>query len=231
MHLTIASVVRNEADAFLASALEAWKQFADHIIVLDDGSTDATPDILKDAGVELHTQSSSMLGNEWPTRVKLWNLVKDQDWVVWCDADHVPSSNPKPHLKGAVSAFKVFDLWSETEYREDAWWTGHKRHWWSSVRMTALPKDFTGRWNERGVHSGHVPRNLPPAHPVEDCFMLHYGYSTPELRAQKMKMYEEGWGPHLTPQEKFHAKTILTKNPLTKPLPFEVTWPLHTATP
>jgi hypothetical protein len=232
MHLTVATIVRNEANRFLPSALAAWTQFADRIVVLDDGSTDNTALLCEDAGAVVHTRDARMFGNEWQARRALWHLATEgADWVLHLDADQIPSCDPRPFLVPAVSFFRVYDMWSDTEYREDAWWTGHQRCWWPSVHVPSLPDDFRDEWPERGWHSGHVPANVPgPAHPVKDCAILHYAYSTPELRAQKAAMYKE-LAPHLTPREQFHARTITVPNPVTKPLPFEPQWNLRIAAP
>lgn len=228
MHLTVASIVKDEADRFLPSALEAWKQFADRIVVLDDGSTDSTPDLLMEAGVEYHRQDPLMFGQEWRARRNLWRLASDgADWVLHLDADQVPSCDPKPYLKEPVSSFRVFDLWSEDTYRADAWWTGHHRCWWPAVHVPSLPDSFTGEWPERGWHSGHVPANVPgPAHPVTECAILHYAYASPELREEKARMYT-ALSPHLTKKERFHAGTILSPSPNTEPLPVTPEWPLR----
>jgi hypothetical protein len=229
MHLTVATIVRNEASRFLPSALEAWKSFADRIVVLDDGSMDGTPRLCIAAGCEVAvTDQPRMAGNEWEQRRALWRLAtKGAGWVMWLDADQTPSCDPRPHLKAPVSLFRLYDLWSESEYREDAWWTGHLRCWWPAVHVPSLPEGFRDEWPERGWHSGHVPMNVPgPKHPVNGCAILHYAFSTPELREQKARMYEE-LAPHLTGAERFHARTILTPNPVTKPLPMEPTWKLQ----
>ncbi len=225
--LTVATIVRNEAKRFLPSALEAWKQFADRIVVLDDGSTDETGELCKAAGAEVHRQNPPlMFGNEWKARRALWRLAaKDADWVLHLDADQVTSCDPRPFLKEPAAAFRVYDLWGPNEYREDAWWTGHLRCWWPAVHVPSLPKGFVDEWPERGWHSGHVPMNITTGHPIQECSILHYAYVTPELRAQKAKMYAE-LAPHLTPQERFHGETILM-NAKTKPLPFEPRWRLQ----
>jgi hypothetical protein len=229
MHLTIATIVRNEAQRFLPSALEAWRQFADRIVVLDDGSTDDTVALCEAAGCEVHRASARMFGNEWKARRELWQYATaGADWVLHLDADQVPSCDPRPFLKAPVSYFRVYDLWSENTYREDAWWTGHQRCWWPAVHVPSLPADFKDEWPERGWHSGHVPVNIPrEGHPVDGCAILHYAYTTAELRLNQAAKYEAlGEAGHLTAQERFHAKTILTPNPHTKLLPFEVKWPL-----
>lgn len=227
MNLTVASIVRNEAGRFLPAALEAWKQLADRIVVLDDGSTDGSDALCEAAGAVVHRRDALMFGNEWRARQNLWRLAtKGADWVIWLDADQVLSCDPRPFLKPAVACFRVYDLWGADEYREDAWWTGHLRAWWPAVHVPSLPAGFVDEWPERGWHSGHVPANLPGqrhAMPPE-CAVLHYAYSTPELREQKAAMYRE-LGPHLTPAERFHARTI-TSRAHTKPLPFTPAWRL-----
>jgi hypothetical protein len=222
MHLTIATIIKDEAGRFLPSALAAWREFADRIVVLDDGSTDGSVELCNAYGADVYCQDAAMFGNEWAARRKLWHLATpDSDWVMWLDADQVTSCDPRPHLKAAVSLFRVYDLWGENHYRDDAWWTGHLRHWWPAVHVPSLPPDFRDEWAKRGWHSGHVPVNVPgPAHAVQDCSVLHYAYSTPELRAQKAAMYA-ALAPHLTPREQFHGRTILIPRPNVKPLPFE----------
>lgn len=237
MHLTVATIVRNEENRFLPSALEAWKQFADRICALDDGSTDRTVELLLVAGAEVHQQDPSMfrgpIADEWRSRRKLWHLATrgGTDFVIWLDADQVLSCDPRPFLRKPVHPyFRVFDLWGENEYREDAWWTGHLSPWWGGVYAPLLHhlfEDFQDQWNERGVHCGHLPSNLPGLkHDLGyECAVLHYGYSTPELREQKAARYEE-LAASLTRQERFHARTILSPAK-TKPLPFEPTWRLR----
>lgn len=229
MNLTVATIVRNEANRFLSSALDAWKSFATRIVVLDDGSTDDTAALCERAGCEMWYHPTPMFGNEWQARRYLWRKATEgAEWVMWLDADQVPSCDPRPHLNAPVSLFKVYDLWGEDCYRDDAWWTGHTRFWWPAVHVPSLPKDFKDLWPERGWHSGHVPMNVPgPKHPVHGCSVLHYACVNEQLRAQQAAKYE-ALAPHLTDTERFHARTI-TKPCVTKPLPFTPQWRLRMA--
>lgn len=228
--LTVASIVRNEARRFLPSALAAWKEFADRIVIVDDGSTDETADLCEDAGAIVFRRGAEMFGAEWRARKRLWEIASDgADWVLHLDADQVMTCDPRPYLKPAISCFRVYDLWSENEYREDAWWTGHLRAWWPAVHVPSLPAGFVDEWPERGWHSGHVPMNVPGnRHAVGECAILHYAYSSPELRTAAAEKYGR-LAPHLTQQERFHGRTILSPNPPTKPLPFEPRWRLRLA--
>ena len=164
-----------------------------------------------------------MQGNEWKVRKLLYDLatLRGEGWVLWLDADQILSSNPRPHLSGDSCAFKVFDMWSETHYREDAWWRGHIQNWWWGVNADKMA-DFEAEWPERGWHSGHVPRNLPdharnPTQMPIECSILHYAYTTEELRAKKVALYK-ALEPSLTQREIGHARTIPMKCH-TKPLP------------
>lgn len=225
MNLTVASVVRNEADGFLETALDAWQHFADRIVILDDGSTDGTKDVLDAAGVEWHASDGST--EEWQRRSRLWNLVRDSEWVLHLDADQTMSSDPRPFLRPTQTSFRVFDLWGPDEYRDDAFWRGHKRCWWAAVHVPSLPARFEAKWPKVVAHSGHIPRNTPGVpHPTPPhCSIIHYGYATPRGREQKYAKYVSK-REHLTREQWFHAKTIMTHEPRLKKLHIEVAWPL-----
>lgn len=231
MSLTVASVVRNEADRFLSRAISSWQQFSDRIVVLDDGSTDETPEILDSFGVEWRSRpphdADDYGDGEWAVRAELWEWTQDADWVIHLDADQTLSSDPRPHLREPRVAFRVFDLWSADTYRSDAWWQGHSRCWWPAVHVPSVPADFEPKWPRRQWHSANFPPNLPGkihSTPLE-CSVLHYAYASPELRAKKAEMYAD-LAPHLTAKEQFHAKTILTPDPQVKTLPFTPEWSL-----
>jgi hypothetical protein len=224
-HVTIASLVLNEAE-WLGKALECWGALADRICVLDNGSTDGTRDILNEAGVDWLIEKEPMWGNEWPARKRLWDFASEgADWVVHIDGDQCFAGDFRPHLRGNLVRFTVFDLWSPDEFRLDDWWTPSP--WWKAGRV----KRYQGRkwtWNERGLHVGHMPIDdvfgKPHDLPAE-VGILHYAYVTPERREAKLDAYM-GRRDQLTPAETYHARTILAPEPNTEPLPFTPTWRL-----
>ena len=226
MTVTIASVVKN-AEEFLPRALECWKAVSDRVRIVDNGSTDGTIDILKGAGVEWTSCFTPMEGNEWRVRKALWDYAsEDAEWVVHLDHDHVVADDFRPFLLGNAVQFRVYDMWSPTEYRQDAWW--RVRPWWKAINVSEFA-DTRWVWNERGWHSGHLPMNAAVTGRVQTIpvrsSILHYGYATPELRESHHAAYMAR-SEHLSDSELAHAKTIIDPEPRTVELPFKPRWTL-----
>lgn len=237
--LIVCCLAKNEASRFWRSALEAWWQFADDIIVLDDGSTDGTDVIAVEARALIIARETltSAWGNEAPARGQLWALALEKaepgDWIFVLDADMTPARDPKPLLEANADAiaFKLYDLWTPSTYRSDHFWKGHlfPRVW--LVKRPEEPAEGW-KWPERGIHCGHFPRNLafqkrPMAAP-EDYSLLHYAYSTPELRSQKLDQYL-AVHDQLSDFELRHALSITDAEPQLEPLPFEPQYRLEIA--
>lgn len=227
--LTVAAIVKDEAGRFLPAALAAWTEFADRVVVLDDGSSDGTPDLLEDAGCIWKTRQIGLWGNETTARRALWEyaVANTRDWLLILDADMVPADDPKPVLAGDSGAFRLFDIWGPGEYRDDAWWNAHNDlQMWAFRAGTRKYMPWT--WEERGIHAYRCPSNAMKVFP-DVCevgvALLHYAYATPELRAAKTAQYRAVWDD-LGRSERFHASTIEDPAPRTKPLPFKPRWPL-----
>ena len=230
MSVTIATIVKNEAERFLWRALECWSEVSDQIVAVDNGSTDATKEILGQFGAEIHDFMTPMDGNETLARQFLWDRAVEatpDGWIVHLDADQCVGGDFRPHLTGSRVMFSVFDMWGPGVFRSDAWW--RVRPWWQAVRMS--PEiEAAWVWRDRGWHCGHVPANAgavfgPSSHVPYECGILHYGYATPELRERHAAAYEAR-AHVLTDGELFHARTILDADPRTEKLPFEPRWTL-----
>jgi len=233
--ITVATIVRNEAGRFLPRALECWKAVASQIVAVDNGSTDDTPKLLADAGAIVQPLATPMDGHEAFARAFLWEQVvaatPNDGWVIHLDADHVLAGDPRPFLESCGVnrvLFPVFDMWTPSAYRSDAWW--RVRPWWQAVRMGEYARGVEWIWPDRGWHSGHVPANagqvFGPTRDVPlDCGILHYGYATDELRVKHAEAYRAR-AHVLTQKEQFHASTITDERPRLVALPFEPKWRL-----
>jgi hypothetical protein len=225
-------MARNEADRYLPSALTAWGLFASAVVVYDDGSTDGTAELAEAAGaavVRAPRDAAPGWGEEWRKRSALWDAAVAQgtEWIFVLDADMVPASDPSVLWTAPVDAiaWRLFDMWSPHQYREDGLWQAHHHPRVWAVR----PEAVIGQpeWNQRSVHCGHFPSNLhanglvlaPP-----EMSILHYGYADARDRAQKLTQYESV-ARELTAPELVHALSIGAEARCLA-LPIQARWPL-----
>lgn len=212
--LVSAVLARNEADRWLRPTLERLREVSDHVLVLDDQSTDATPDIARELGCEVVTRmgQNPMWGEEAPARAELWDLGAERagdGWLLIADADMILRGDPRPYcLSQAVTAwaFTLRDMWSETHYRVDGYWQGHVYHRPWMYRPAALTD--TPVWPKRGLHTGHAPANFPYIiGSTDDLYWLHLAYSDKTHRLAKRQAYLRN-AAQLTPFEIAHAESI-----------------------
>ncbi len=202
-------LVRNEAGRWLRQVLEQMASVCDKIIVLDDHSTDNTPEICRDCGADVFYSDRSYWGtNELRQRKFLWELAtseaKTGDWILCLDADEtMPNIYLLPPLLPIIkdigcecAAFRLYDMWDEARYRDDDLWSGHKRHWPFCVMYNA---DKEYEWQETPLHCGRFPKNAYERMAQTGIAILHWGWSREEDRKAKYERYlkadpEGKWG-------------------------------------
>lgn len=235
--LAILSLLRNEADKWLPSTLPAWAAFADVIVALDDGSDDATPELLQACPkVQYHRrQAEPAWGAEQPARQELWRLgvASGADWLMVLDGDMVPACDPSILFTGVepdAVAFLLYDLWSINPYRfrYDGFWQAHNAFRIWAVRNPG--PGFEDAWPARGIHCGHFPHNLPvnrALYAPPEYGLLHLAYSDEESRQRKLEQYMSKAG-QLSRQEYEHAASI-TEHPMLADFSYPVQWRLERA--
>ncbi len=136
------SIVKNEADNYLADWLKNMKNYTDYHIFLDDASTDNTPNLIQTAlnkgyKGELHIRTNSLFQeNEPALRSELWEytrkIAKEGDWILIVDADefydeHLLKFKKKlqqlNNKKYACAGVSCLDMWTESKYRVDGFWS------------------------------------------------------------------------------------------------------------
>jgi hypothetical protein len=214
--VTVATLVKNELDRFLPSWMDAVEQFADRVVIIDNGSTDGSGEYLKERGCEV-TKGDYPPDRLGAGKQAVFDKALDgSEWVVCIDADQIPANDFRPYLEGNWAAFNVYDLWSSSHYRVDGMWTAHKRWFWHIINVKDL-QGYDWKWGNPGWHGSHCPMNvhdlgdapliLPP-----ECGLLHYAYTTADFRKSKWKHYIKMSG-QLTASEREHALSIQTPVP------------------
>ncbi|WP_427179729.1 glycosyltransferase [Paenibacillus sp. TC-CSREp1] len=162
--LTAMLQVRNEQGRYLEEVLHDLSEFVDEIVIVDDASTDGTPDICSafPKVVRLEVLEKPLFAEEWRLRNALWQAAvsTDPDWLLSVDADELYSSEAKRAIRKLINqdyadwfAFRFYDMWGgRTHYREDELWSVHKRHTATLVRYMPGYSYFYPQQNH------HVPR-------------------------------------------------------------------------
>lgn len=213
-----ALLTRNEADRYLAATLASIQPHADRILVLDDGSTDGTPDLARDMGCEVRTRTGdAMWGTESPARAELWAWgaeVAGDNWLYISDADHELVC-PNDTLSVLCSSWQVtawgiplYDCWdSPQRHRADGQWAAYQvaRPW--LFRVAACPQPT---WSGRGLHAGHAPVNFPYSVGLapQGVWIRHLGWMTARDRETKVARYRSA-SAHLAPGELSHLDSVL----------------------
>lgn len=231
-----AILAKNEADKYLRPVLERCLTFSDTVLLLDDRSTDATPQIATEMGCQVRTRSilkDPAWGKETPARQELWDWAAEvcgpTGWVLICDADMMLHGDPRPYtMSWEVNAWAwpLLDLWdSETTYRVDGPWAlgpRNPRAWMFKPSAAAglqlqfgrpdtmgRQTSYTPQWGDRGIHVGHMPGNFPMVGAVaQDLVWHHYAYLTPAHRQAKYQQYLSV-ADQLSPAERAHAESII----------------------
>jgi glycosyltransferase involved in cell wall biosynthesis len=192
-----AMLVRNEESRYLERVLEQMAKVCDKIIVLDDCSTDNTPEICKEYGAEVYPSIRSYWGtNELKQRKLLWELAtyEKPDWILCLDADEtIPRIDLLPDKIELAEqygcdglAFNLYDMWDEKHYRDDELWNAHTRDWVMCVRYNPA-KEYI--WRETQLHCGRFPLNACEQVGQTGLAIQHWGWAREADREAKYKRY------------------------------------------
>lgn len=214
--LVTALLVKDERDRYLERVLQRCLEFSDQVLVLDDGSTDGSPDLARELGCEVRIRDETgMWGREAPARAELWTWgaeAADDGWLLICDADQILHGDVRPlcwTTQYTAWAFPLFDIWNdERYYRADGFWQGYKipRPWLFKPSTLREPS----QWPDRGLHTGHCPLNFPLFCGIapETVYWSHLGWLNSIHRQQKYERYMAK-ADSLTPFERAHVASIL----------------------
>jgi glycosyltransferase involved in cell wall biosynthesis len=146
--IVASAVVHNEAGRYLDLWLDHLLSFCDEVRILDDGSTDATPELLARERVVVHRQPErTFFVHEAQTRNRLLRHTarSECEYVLSIDADEFVADPAK-----VVAA---------AEGGHAAYWLAMREVWWAAPKRLGLRTD--GLWGPRPCP---VLWRKPPAH-------------------------------------------------------------------
>lgn len=198
--ITLAMLVRNEANRYLHHVIESVLGAIDNAVILDDASEDDTVSVCKSLldSIPLTITSNDQSGfhNEVSLRKQLWQMTISQnpEWILCLDADEVLERRGANELRRLVQdsdtfyyAFRLYDMWDPLHYREDGYWQAHKTY---RIFLVRYVPGFIYEWNESPQHCGRFPKNviqLPGK--ASDLRIKHFGWADPISRREKYKRY------------------------------------------
>jgi glycosyltransferase involved in cell wall biosynthesis len=216
-------IVKNEEHRYLRRVLESVREYIDSAVIIDDGSTDNTvllcKEVLSGIPLKIIENKESIFQNEWKIRELQWleTIAANPDWILFLDADEIFEDSAKSAFREMITdkncdvyLFRLYDMWDETHYREDAFWSAHKIY---RPFMMRYQKNFTYTFLHANQHCGRVPANIFELnYQLSNLRLKHYGWAKPEDRLAKYNRYMQ-LDPLGVYGSLFQYQSILDANP------------------
>jgi len=226
--VTLSMVVRNETGRYLERMLRRTREWIDEAVIIDDASSDDTVELcyrsLPSIPVHLVRNKASCFHQEAKLRRQQWEetVRHEPEWILNLDADELIEAGFATMLNDVIDqdqfdlvGFRLYDMWNESEYREDMYWQAHRFYRPFMVRYR--PEIDYSVWREKKQHCGRFPV-------VVDTFaclchtarIQHFGWARETDRIAKYSRYQR-----LDPGAKFgwqeQYDSILDPSPNLKP--------------
>ncbi|MCL1702454.1 glycosyltransferase family 2 protein [Lysinibacillus sp. Bpr_S20] len=200
MSITLSMVVKNEGERYLRRALLHHKPFIDAAVIIDDASTDNTitvcKEVLSDIPLKIVENKESRFVNEITLRKQQWNetIKTNPSWILNLDSDELLESSFLTQLEIITNQqmydavyFRLYDMWSNTHYRDDQYWYAHKTYRPFLVRFKPTDNYV---WKETAQHCGRFPLTIAQYHHFYSTVKIqHFGWSTEKDRKEKYERY------------------------------------------
>lgn len=212
--------IKNEED-WIIQTLDKASPIVSGFVILDDGSTDKTPELCKsNSKVIDYVYQDEKITDEVRDKNKLlkMTLEHEPEWILALDGDEVFEDiapevifheMSKCSYKITKIGFKFIYMWdSHDKFRCDNIYKklGHYRLF-KVVNPSELT--FTPSGYGSNFHCGSIPPNLQGKNLSIDVYIKHYGYFYAKQREKKFNFYtakdpenaKKGFYNHLVDQE------------------------------
>lgn len=192
------------SEAWFEQVLRSHLAICDHVLVLDDGSTDRTAEIAENFDRVSCRRQSGLPRNEARDRNRLFEQAHAfrPDWCWWFDGDETvwrvneALLSRVPREVNTIHSPLLLMWGGQDRYAHD--WSIEKRHLFRYLPDVCR----TYRWRGSGPHQIHCGA-CPPTEVYQrsehvlktsDIAELHWGWSTPAMIDTKLKHYRT-WDP------------------------------------
>jgi len=166
-------------DRCLSSAV-----FADDIVVLDSGSTDATLDIAKKYTRRIYTEAF----RDYSTQKQSAIDKAAHDWVLLLDADEALTHAARAEIERALESPQQV-VGFRLPRREQMFWTFQHRLSWTNTHLRLFDRRRT-RMNAAPVHA--APQTDGVVRTLRRAVFLHFGEPDIATKVSKINAYSSG---------------------------------------
>jgi len=157
--------------------------FADDLMILDSGSTDATLDIARRFGARVAVEPFRGYSAQKQSAI---DRAK-HDWVLLLDSDEALSESARAPIENALAAPREAGF--RLPRREQMFWT--LQHPWSRINKHLRLFDRRhGRMNAMPVHA--APTVDGPVRTLHQAVLLHFGEPDIRTKVEKINAYSSG---------------------------------------
>ncbi len=189
--------------ATLARCLDS-AAFADEIVVLDSGSTDATLAIATARGARIAAHAFDGYG---PQKQRAIDLAA-HDWVLLLDADEALTPGARDAIESALAAPRVAGF--RLPRRELMFWTFQHRFSRINTHLRLFDRRRV-RMNDVPVHA--APVSDAPLRTLRRAVFLHYGEPDIATKVAKINAYSSGLVAHKQAQRAPFVRTRMLLYP------------------